>query len=269
VKNVALTIAFLIFISQAVIYFGQIGSKEFFAFFSNFGAISSAFFATIGLLDANFSSVRKHKLNMVWLFLGLGFGLYLGGELVWAISQIGYGIEVPYPSMADAFWLAGYAPIFVGLTIAILGYSRNFIKQDKLILGFSWLFFGVVVLLFLMFSYLENSSVPFLENLLNLTYPVADFLLLAGAFTVILFIKHWELEKTWWYLSAGLLALSAADLIFSHLTWTSSYRSGHLVDLLWILGYLFIGLAGFYQASLPEELRDKGFAGPLFPRRSR
>lgn len=209
------------------------------------------------MFDAYFTSPKKDRLHLVWLLFGLGFLLYLGGELLWAVYVVGQGIEMPYPSPADAFWLAGYAPIFTGLSIALKRYSRNYVKQDKLILRFSWSFFGAIILLFFAFSYLENSNVPPLENLLNLTYPVADFLLLAAAFTVILFIKHWELEKTWWYLSAGLLALGAADLIFSHLTWTNSYRTGHLVDLLWISGYLLIGIAGFHQSALPLELRFK------------
>ena len=43
--------------------------------------------------------------------LAAGLGLWLAAELLWTYYQLGPGIDVPFPSVADALRLAGYIAI--------------------------------------------------------------------------------------------------------------------------------------------------------------
>src|SRR5213593_2670776 len=54
-----------------------------------------------------------------------GLVLYFIAEILWGYYTIGLGIEVPFPSLADAFWLAAYAPFGYGLFKLSKLYSRR------------------------------------------------------------------------------------------------------------------------------------------------
>lgn len=42
--------------------------------------------------------------------IAVALALWLAAEFLWTYYELGLGVEVPFPSAADAAWLAGYAP---------------------------------------------------------------------------------------------------------------------------------------------------------------
>ena len=50
-------------------------------------------------------------------YAGIAFGmvLYFCAEVTWAYYSVGLGITVPFPSLADGFWLSAYAPFGYGI----------------------------------------------------------------------------------------------------------------------------------------------------------
>ncbi|MEM3140892.1 MAG: hypothetical protein QXH15_05485, partial [Nitrososphaerota archaeon] len=46
-----------------------------------------------------------------------GLFLWFIGELAWTLYVLWFSIEIPFPSIADVFYLAGYIPLFMGLFI--------------------------------------------------------------------------------------------------------------------------------------------------------
>jgi len=41
------------------------------------------------------------------------------GEAIWAGYTLILNVEIPYPSVADVFWLGGYVPFFVALYLYV------------------------------------------------------------------------------------------------------------------------------------------------------
>jgi hypothetical protein len=50
--------------------------------------------------------------SIIWLCFSIGLGLWFLGETTWAIFTLILGVEIPFPSIADIFWLIGYIPNF-------------------------------------------------------------------------------------------------------------------------------------------------------------
>ncbi|MGA9743443.1 MAG: hypothetical protein WBQ16_02385 [Nitrososphaeraceae archaeon] len=62
--------------------------------------------------------------NRAFLFLSIAIALWFTAEILWTYYQLGLGIEVPFPSLADFFWLLGYAFLILHL-YKILGILKN------------------------------------------------------------------------------------------------------------------------------------------------
>src|SRR5204863_7867184 len=59
-----------------------------------------------------------------WTLMGVSAGLWAAGEVVWSIYEVGLHVEVPYPSLADAGFLAA-VPFAVGGIRAFWGPPRG------------------------------------------------------------------------------------------------------------------------------------------------
>ena len=87
--------------------------------FANFAPDKSPVFINTANVIAIFSSVAMslitvHRLGFksrggkYYLSLVAGTALWACAHSIWAYYELGLGIETPYPSIADFFWLAGY-----------------------------------------------------------------------------------------------------------------------------------------------------------------
>src|SRR5690348_13907495 len=45
------------------------------------------------------------KDRLGWALMGASAALWAGGEVVWSVYEVGMGVKVPYPSLADAGFL--------------------------------------------------------------------------------------------------------------------------------------------------------------------
>src|SRR5207302_9191616 len=50
-----------------------------------------------------------------WALMSISAGLWAAGEVVWSIYEVGLGAQVPYPSLADAGFLAAVPFAFAGI----------------------------------------------------------------------------------------------------------------------------------------------------------
>jgi hypothetical protein len=87
--------------------------------FANFAPDKSPVFINTANVIAIFSSVAmslitvqrlgfKSRGGKYYLSLVAGTALWACAHSIWAYYELGLGIETPYPSIADFFWLAGY-----------------------------------------------------------------------------------------------------------------------------------------------------------------
>jgi len=83
---------------------------------AGFAVVSAAF-----ALKRYWDSWRS-RLSKIWIGFTLGMMFWFLGEIIWTIYVLILNVEIPYPSIADTFWLIGYVP----LLIAIDSYVRLF-----------------------------------------------------------------------------------------------------------------------------------------------
>lgn len=195
-----------------------------------------------------------------WRLLSAGLGLLAAGQAVIAVYQFGLGRdEAPFPSVADVFFLLAY-PLMVGALVLFLrAYQAS---------GFPigpaservWLSAGVTVLCaaigFPILRPVVTTPAPFLETLLNVVYPVMDFLLLVPAVLLIrigLRFRGGKVWKVWATLLAGLVCLCAADTLFAYFFLLDRADLVDVVDAAYLLSYGLLGLGVLYQYELLTE----------------
>jgi hypothetical protein len=191
-----------------------------------------------------------------WRLLTFGLLAFFLGQATIAVYQFALGIEVPFPSVADVFWLAGY-PL---LAAALLGFLRTY-TESGFPIGSSaertWLAAGVAVVAAAIEAPLLRPLVvepaPWLAKLLNVSYPVLDIVLLVPTALLIriaLRFRGGAVWRVWAAILAGFVFICAADVLFA---WFSQLGQSHLVDAVdgtYLLAYGCLGLGVLYQREL-------------------
>jgi len=167
--------------------------------------------------------------------------LWFLGECTWTVYGVILGVQVPYPSIADVFYLAGYIPAF----LSILGFMRIFQRLvtplKKIVSALVGLLILGVTAVFLL-TPLSVSSSPVFVKAFDLAYPLMDAVLMALVTTRLIAFIGTSLGRPWTWIFCGLLLYSFADIMFSWGTLAGWYYSGHPIELLWLYGYLAFAL---------------------------
>ena len=185
-----------------------------------------------------------------WALMSISAGLWAAGEVVWSIYEVGLGTQVPYPSLADAGFLAAVPFAFAGIR-AFWGNARGTSSRWRV-----W-FDGVIVALALTstawafgLKSVWTSDSP--TKILDLAYPVGDILI---GTILILAIRRASQQQAgrMAFLLAGVASYSIADSAFAYLTAQGAFGAvGSILDTGWFAGFLMIGLAAVYPASTPK-----------------
>jgi len=219
------------------------------------GASTDILFVLVSGMTAAFALLvvredRKGAQSLTHLRLRLRtvhFGFFLAillwflGEVTWSIYEVILGVHVPYPSIADVFYLAGYIPAFV----SILGFMRIFQKLVTPLKKIVSLLVGLLILgvtaVFLL-TPLSVSSSPAFVKAFDLAYPVLDAVLMALVMMRLIAFIGTSLGRPWTWIFCGLLLYSFADIMFSWGSLAGWYYSGHPIELFWLYGYLALAL---------------------------
>jgi len=239
----------------AVVYAFQNFYPDFMYTFSN---VFSPFIATVAVLSS-FFAMRKYwdnigsQLSKIWLCFTLGMFLWFLGEIGWAIYTMVLNVEIPYPSIADIFWLSGYVPIFFALLLYIQIIqpaisARMFFASGTIVACVSAVAFPP-----LMLPVLADTSQQDLVTLgISLAYPSLDLALFLEAILGLLVFTATRLKgrvgMAWHFMNAAILSNVVADMAFSYTTMEGTYYNGHPLELLFHVGYLLFALA-FYVHS--------------------
>lgn len=213
----------------------------------------SNFFPTICAFAAfvsSFACLRRYgftlRLNFeaVWFFFTLGTGLWVFAESFWAFYYFILNVAVPYPSLADIFYVGGYLPVMTGL----LGYLNTFrVALSKRRLGFAVGVIAVAVVLALIFILpveLAQNLAP-VQFLTDMVYPVLDLALLSLAVLSLSIFFGGSIAKWWIIFGVGAGLYVIADEFFLYQIANGTYYNGSVDDLIFLLGYLTFALA-FY-----------------------
>jgi hypothetical protein len=188
----------------------------------------------------------------LYLYLVLGLIFYLVGEVLWVYYDFVLR-TTPYPSIADYFYLGAYPAFFVGLLGQVRSSGVNWKKFDPVIVFLfgiiAALLAGVAVYFGVVLAY-DSSATP-LENTVAIAYGLADCILILCSLLVL--ILAWEYKggnfmRLYLFCFFAFVMVMVADIGFA--IYNDEYVAGawwikNTLDTLWIMQYLYFGLAFF------------------------
>ena len=189
--------------------------------------------------------LNRTSARRAWEFIALGQLLFAAGDAVYLVYSL-RGLEVPYPSAADVFYLCGYPAIGIGLLLLIRARSpgRDTVSLiDAAIATTGIAFFSWI---FLISPYTGDGSLAGEEKVLAALYPLMDVGLAAIALR--LMIGAGARVFSFNLLASALLLQLVADGIYLLGSVEGWYIDGSRVDLVWVAAYISWGLAALHPS---------------------
>ena len=206
------------------------------------------------------SSARERA---AWILIGAAVVFWGVGNTIWTFAYV--GLEAPpYPSLADAFWLAVYPPVYVGLLLLLrsrAGGVRRSVWLDGVIASLAVAAVGTAVVFQ---AVLEATSGSKAAIATNLAYPLADLTTIALVVWV-LAVSGWRIGRAWGLIAAGLLVFSVSDCLYLFQTAAGSYVAGGATDLGWVGGCVLLAWAAWQPAEQTVRARLEGWAVLIAP----
>jgi hypothetical protein len=185
--------------------------------------------------------------------LGLGLALWFAAEVIWAYYEVVAGMETPFPSIADAFWLAGYVPFFYFL----VGVNRHFAGMKKS-MTIPLLFMSSIAFVLLgniLFSIYQAADLISQDGIISYivgsAYPVVDMILVVPAIAAFIQMRKGKLTFTPW----AFIVVATILFIIGDIGFSSSISIAELTDTVWVwnpfynVGYIAIASALFWHRS--------------------
>lgn len=205
-----------------------------FLFFS--GALLSFYYAVRSTMNIDIRIV-------LWLF-GAGLLSYAAGLCMWAYYNIVVQLEIPYPSLADFFFIAYLIFTMIGFLYLIKKSKKSLSAR----IIFDSLIFVIIsaIIIYQFYSHIELSSdLSLLTNILNVTYPLLDIVLLSIVL-ITLRIFGGEIQQNILLLTIGFMVDVIADLLFTYRTTQDSYWNGDISDFMFATAAYMISIGLVY-----------------------
>ncbi len=189
-----------------------------------------------------------------WALLAVGIASWTLGDIAWSVVYAG---NPPFPSAADALYLAFYPPTFLALALLVRGRVSRFnpsVWLDGLMASLAVAAIGAAVLLEVV---LNQTHGRLLADATNLAYPLGDIVLVA--FVAGLFAIAGRNPGPGWGAIGGALVLTAlADSVYLYQSAVGSYTSGTILDALWPASLLLLALAAWSSPERQKRVRLEG-----------
>jgi signal transduction histidine kinase len=194
-----------------------------------------------------------------WQFLAVGFALEALGELTWA-AYSALAADIPYPGVADAFYLSGYVLLAAGfVTLAVDPRDtrpRVRFTLDGLVVATALLTLGWH---FSLEPLIAASPLDALTTWLSVAYPVLDIVVASVALVVAMNARG-PRRLPLLLVAGGLFAWAVGDVAFVALEFGDGYAADEL-GLFWLLGDLAVVLGALHPDAdaAPTACRARHF----------
>jgi signal transduction histidine kinase len=186
--------------------------------------------------------------RLSWRFLGWGLACWSLGNLVRSIYEGAGGVAVPIFSMADVLSFLGY-PLFF-LALFLYPFENRYAPSRFRFLLDVTISAGVVATLVGLM--LGRPGLGLTASAITpLVYPIADLILLAILFNMLL--ANRRARRTLFLWGCGLFAFLISDYIYSLLAPVNGFQVGGLESLGWMAGGLMLGWGAVFTAGVPHE----------------
>jgi diguanylate cyclase (GGDEF)-like protein/PAS domain S-box-containing protein len=180
-----------------------------------------------------------------WLLLAAAnLSFAAGQDSFLVLTQIMHA-NVPFPSFADAFYLATYPLYAAGLLIFI--WWRTPDRDRRSLIDALTLTVGLALLswIYLILPYVHNPALSWLQKSVSIAYPLGDVLVLA--MIARLLAPGTARARCVQLLTLGTVGMLASDVSYGLIQlYGSSFHTGTIVDLGWAVFYSAWGAAALH-----------------------
>ncbi len=192
--------------------------------------------------------------RLAWAFLAAALASYTLGDLVWTF---GYRGNAPIPSAADVLYLAFYPLSYIALLLLVRSRLSRFNRSVWLDGASVALAVGAVGAAFLLEVTLDHTEGNPLAVATNLAYPLGDVVLLALVVGVF-WLVGWDVGVEWVVIGGAFVATAVADAIYLWMSAVGTYQEGTLLDILWPLMGVLLGVAAWVRPGRSRPIALEG-----------
>ena len=192
-----------------------------------------------------------------YVALAVGLACWFAGEMIWTFDNVIAGKEPAQLSLADIPWLALYAffGYYIIKTYRFFGHAINK--------------YHVIAVVAIIGAVMANTTYAILSSLgqvealvvaVRLAYPIGDAVLIVPSLLLLITLRHGLLTYTpWLFVSAGLVLIAAADILFSNISLLGMFDLHQVAFPLYNAGNLaFAGaLVWYYRFGIYDQNRAK------------
>lgn len=198
----------------------------------------------------------KLKKDRFWLLLTIGCGSNLLSQLIWDYHGLVLGIYNPSLPVAAFLWPATTISYIVALSIKLK--QKKNVKSAKIFvidtLTIMCIAFAITWLCSLQPVFHNMTNRDILTDIVYLAYPVFNLVCLFAAVSLYFSLGQQDVErKPLYIICLSFLVMFIANSIYSHLSILGVYASGSLMDPLWALHIMLLGLAAIVQYDSPTN----------------
>jgi diguanylate cyclase (GGDEF)-like protein len=187
--------------------------------------------------------LRRREDRLAWALICGGLLAWTAGDLVWTVRLENLA-SPPYPSLADAFYLAMYPAIYCGLVLLVRSHFRHVglaVWLDGVVVGLTLAAIGAALIFPALHTSGDGNGAAVA---VNLTYLLCDLLLLV--FLAVGFaLAGWRPGRQWLLLALGTAVLAAADMLFLYQEARGTYVAGRILDTMWPASMAIMALAAW------------------------
>src|SRR5919112_6262683 len=178
-----------------------------------------------------------------WLGLTLGLFGFFAGDLYYTVVITPMQGDAPFPSPADAGYLAIYPGAYVALVLLLrarAGRIPSTLWLDGLISALAVAGLGAA----LVFGVVASTDGSLATVATNLAYPLGDLALLAFVFAVMT-VTGWRPGRTWVLIAVGFGLFAVIDTVYLYQVALDTYVEDKILDAGWPAMYVLVAFAAW------------------------
>jgi diguanylate cyclase len=227
--------------------------------FLRLSAVAKILFLFLGAFFAHqvaSSFEADNPARPAWRLLGIGLAGFFLGQGYLAFYQIALGLTSPYPSPADAVFMAAYPFLLAAFWRFIRAYRESGLpvgsrREHGVLAAAAAAVF--VAIGFVALGPVVASSAPPLEKALNIAYPTFDFLILIPLVILLritVAFRGGQIWTIWAALLAGFVSMGAGDILYAYFVTLGQVWLESLIEVLFLVAYILVSQAALKQRDL-------------------
>jgi uncharacterized membrane protein YhaH (DUF805 family) len=199
----------------------------------------------------------RRMARLAWSLFAMGLAGGLIGDLLYSAYDLAG--QQPFPSIADAFYLAFYPCLLVGLLALPTASARKELLSWRVWSNVAIVMVGggMALVHFVLLPTIAQLSGDTLTTVISLAYPLGDLALLAAIATVTARRPYARDRAALTLFMVAVAAWFIADVVFAIQSANGSYGAGSPSDLIYLAGDLtFVLAARACLVRLPDMNRE-------------